>query len=143
MSTGYEPKFAMSNEAIGSSGIRPGKFNGKGNFSAWKFKTLAYLQSMDLKDTLVNSKSDIEMLMKEAGSSAEDTISKKGTFASDSSSGSTSAIEKSSSGGHPIQVLIRKSEKAYAILLNLLDDDLIDLIAHVEAGDAHRVWTVL
>jgi len=92
---------------------------------------------------LANSKSDIETLMKEAGSSAEDTISKKGNFASDSSSGSTSAIGKSSSGGRPNQVLIRKSEKAYAILLNLLDDDLIDLIAHVEAGDAHRVWTVL
>src|SRR5205085_1357032 len=35
------------------SAIRPGKFNGKGNFSAWKFKTLAYLQSLGLKDVVV------------------------------------------------------------------------------------------
>ena len=40
-------------------------------------------------------------------------------------------------------VLMKKSEKAYSILLNLLEDELTDLIATVEQGDAYRVWIVL
>ena len=37
----------------------------------------------------------------------------------------------------------KKVEKAYAILLNLLEDNVIDLVAHVPAGDAYGVWKVL
>ena len=119
----------MSSEITFSEGsIRPGKYGGKSNFSAWKFKTLAYLQSMGLKDVVVSSVLDVnELELDEAGSSV-DTTSKKGkaAFLNDTA-----------------KLIRRKSEKAYAILLNILEDELIDLIAHVEAGDAHGVWTVL
>ena len=37
----------------------------------------------------------------------------------------------------------QQQEKAYAILLNLLDDELIDLVASVEPGNAAGVWKVL
>ena len=37
----------------------------------------------------------------------------------------------------------KKIEKAYAVILNLLEDNMIDLVAHVTAGDAYGVWKVL
>jgi hypothetical protein len=121
----------------GTSGIRPNKFGGKGNFSAWKFKTLAYLQSIGLKDIVVGSvlKGETES-RHEAGSSAVTTSGKKDKATAD-------LVDAAGSGSIGINAIRKKSEKAYAILLNLLEDELIDLIAHVEAGDAHGVWTVL
>src|ERR1700720_2449539 len=94
--------------------IKVTRFGWKSNFSAFKHKVLAYLQTLGLKDVVV---SDTEA---------------RGASSSSGSSGKRSGEEISS-----------KSERAYAILLNLLDDEVIDLVAHVEAGDAHGVWTVL
>jgi len=42
-----------------------------------------------------------------------------------------------------MSLLKSKCEKAYAIVLNLLEDELIDLVSHVEPGNAHGVWSVL
>jgi hypothetical protein len=146
----------MSTEVTvdGSSGIRPNRFGGKGNFSAWKFKTLAYLQSLGLKEVVVlnRTKTGVEVSLQGAGPSAAVTSASmkkgKGVILPDTSSsgiiGDPFITEKSAvSGSDVFQIAIRRSEKAYAILLNLLEDDLIDLVAHVEPGDAHGVWTVL
>jgi hypothetical protein len=138
----------------GSSGIRPTKLTGKSSFSAWKIKTLAYLQSMGLKDMVVKPKVDLELLvtgvsLKPAKVKSDKVkVSTIATTADPTPSGgdgtSTASDQKMMNvyGGDPTQ-LIRRTEKAYAILLNLLDDELIDLVAHVEPGDAHGVWTVL
>ena len=118
----------------GTGGIRPNKFGGKGNFSAWKFKTLAYLQSIGLKDIVVGSVLKGETESRHEAGVSDVTTNKKSKAVSDTAAGS---------GTLNVQMQLRKSEKAYAILLNLLEDELIDLIAHVDAGDAHGVWTVL
>src|SRR3984957_4945382 len=94
--------------------IKVTRFGGKSSFSAFKHKVLAYLQTLGLKDVVVS------------GTEA------RGASSSSGSSGKRSGEEISS-----------KSERAYAILLNLLDDEVIDLVVHVEAGNAHGVWTVL
>lgn len=95
--------------------IKVTRFGGKSSFSAFKHKVLAYLQTIGLKDIVVS-----------------------GTETRGASSGSSG-----SSGKRSGEEISSKSERAYAILLNLLDDEVIDLVAHVEAGDAHGVWTVL
>lgn len=95
--------------------IKVTRFGGKSSFSAFKHKVLAYLQTIGLKDIVVSG-----------------TETRGASSSSSGSSGKRSGEEISS-----------KPEKAYAILLNLLDDEVIDLVAHVEAGDAHGVWTVL
>jgi len=95
--------------------IKVTRFGGKSSFSAFKHKVLAYLQTLGLKDVVVSG-----------------TEARGASSSSSGSSGKRSGEEISS-----------KSERAYAILLNLLDDEVIDLVAHVEAGDAHGVWTVL
>ena len=95
--------------------IKVTRFGGKSSFSAFKHKVLAYLQTLGLKDIVVSG-----------------TATRGASSSSSGSSGKRSGEEISS-----------KSERAYAILLNLLDDEVIDLVAHVEAGDAHGVWTVL
>ena len=118
----------------GTGGIRPNKFGGKGNFSAWKFKTLAYLQSIGLKDIVVGSVLKGETESRHEAGVSDVTTNKKSKAVSDTAAGS---------GTLNVQMQLRKSEKAYAILLNLLEDELIDLIAHVDAGDAHGVWAVL
>lgn len=130
----------MSESSIDAvSPIRPGKFNGKGNFSAWKFKTLAYLQSLGLKEVVVFNPFIFQ---------GESTESKGAVTATDADDGSSASSFSSASSSPPaankrIMALLKKSEKAYAIVLNLLEDELIDLVSHVEAGDAHRVWSVL
>src|SRR5258708_5381769 len=93
--------------------IKVTRFGGKSSFSAFKHTVLVYLQTIGLKDIVVSG-------TETRGAS------------SSGCSGKRSGEEISS-----------KSERAYAILLNLLDDEVIDLVAHVEAGDAHGVWTVL
>ena len=118
----------------GTGGIRPNKFGGKGNFSAWKFKTLAYLQSIGLKDIVVGSVLKGETESRHEAGVSDVTTNKKSKAVSDTAA---------DSGTLNVQMQLRKSEKAYAILLNLLEDELIDLIAHVDAGDVHGVWTVL
>ena len=95
--------------------IKVTRFGGKSSFSAFKHKVLAYLQTLGLKDIVVSG-----------------TETRGASSSSSGSCGKRSEEEISS-----------KSERAYAILLNLLDDEVIDLVAHVEAGDAHGVWTVL
>lgn len=125
------------------SSIRPSKFNGKGNFSAWKFKTLAYLQSLGLKEVVIQnlpalqSDSSIEVQGSEFGTV---TATNAGTLNSSSNTSSSPLGSSSVSRGN---VLKLKSEKAYAIVLNLLEDELIDLVSHVEPGNAHGVWSVL
>jgi len=104
------------------SGIRPTRFNGKTSFSAWKLKTLAYLQSLGLKDVVVN---DPKLFQVEG-------IEKK-----------SKTIENAEHNAKLKNMLMKKSEKAYSILLNLLEDELTDLVATVETGDAFRVWFIL
>lgn len=101
--------------------IKPPRYGGKGSFFAWKLKVLAYLQPLGLKDVVVNPELEDENVGTQSSSSS--TSSKRGADASVASQ--------------------RKAEKAYGILLNLLEDQLIDLIANVEPGNAHGVWKVL
>jgi len=119
----------MSESSIDAvSSIRPGKFNGKGNFNAWKFKTLAYLQSLGLKEVVVFNPLVFQ------GESSE---SKGAVTATNAGDGSSASSSSSASGSAPAankrMALLKKSEKAYAIVLNLLEDELIDLVSHVEA----------
>jgi hypothetical protein len=101
--------------------IKVTQFGGKSSFSAFKHKVLAYLQTLGLKDIVVSG------------------TETRGASSNNSSSSSSS----SSSSKRSVEEVSTKSERAYAILLNLLSDEVIDLVAHVEAGDAHGVWTVL
>jgi gag-polypeptide of LTR copia-type len=119
------------------SAIRPSRYNGKTSFSAWKLKTLAYLQSLGLKDVVVRNPQllQVEPEKEEVDVDEDDhhvTIKKnnKGPAVVDP-------------GVKLKAVLMKKSEKAYSILLNLLEDELTDLVATVEQGDAFQVWSVL
>ena len=108
--------------------IRPIRYGGKSSFSAWKLKVLAYLQPMGLKDIVVKAEDEYE-------EDEPPRVSSKSSGISTSGSNKDTVVNGISRK--------QKSEKAYGILLNLLEDELIDLVAHVEAGDAHGVWTVL
>lgn len=98
----------MSDPSASSSVVRPPIFSGKSSFSAWKHKVLAYLQSIGLKEVVVQPLAEAQVQSSKAASA-----------------------------------VASKSEKAYAILVNLLDDSLIELISSVPSGDAAGVWTVL
>src|SRR4051812_35286799 len=102
----------LGSAQIEGSGIRPTRFNGKTSFSAWKLKTLAYLQSLGLKDVVVNDPKKTQIGNGDANSKIKAAL------------------------------LLKKSEKAYSILVNLLEDELTDLVATVETGDAFRVWSI-
>jgi len=111
-----------------SDGIKPPRYGGKGSFFAWKLKVLAYLQPLALKDVVVNPELEDENVEAQSSSSS----SKRNTDASVASQSTGTVVTR-----------VRKAEKAYGILLNLLEDQLIDLIANVEPGNAHGVWKVL
>jgi hypothetical protein len=102
-----------------STDIKPNRYNGKGSFSAWKLKVLAFLQSFGLKEVVVSGV---------RGTTAEITATSSTVSLSDPKTSDDDKV---------------KAEKAYSILLNLLEDSVIDLIAHVEAGNAAGVWQVL
>ena len=122
--------------AVEGSGIRPARFNGKSIFSAWKFKTLAYLQSMGLKEVVVEDPGvfPLEDEWTTPAAAAAAAVGSDGVSVSGSSS--TTGVKK--------HVLLKqKCEKAYSMLLNLLEDQLIDLVVNVEPGDARRVWKIL
>jgi len=123
------------NTAVEGSGIRPTRYNGKSIFSAWKFKTLAYLQSLGLKEVVV---ADPGLF-----NPAEDTKTLTGAAAAAAAASGSDGASSSSSSSKKNATVKVKCEKAYSILLNLLEDHLIDLVVNVEPGDAHRVWTVL
>ena len=124
----------MSDTAsVEGSGIRPTRYNGKSIFSAWKFKTLAYLQSLGLKEVVVADPGLFTEVESKTQSAAAVAASGSDGVSSSTSTSATSATA----------IVKAKCEKAYSILLNLLEDHLIDLVVNVEPGDAHRVWTVL
>jgi hypothetical protein len=115
---------------MSNNGIRPPRFGGRSSFSAWKLKVLAYLQPLGLKEAVM----PVDLPV---GSQEEEKAVgpvRRGTSASASSHlGSEDArVEQT-----------QRQEKAYGILLNLLEDELIDLVASVEPGNARGVWKVL
>ena len=123
------------NAAVEGSSIRPTRFNGNSIFSAWKFKTLAYLQSLGLKEVVVADPgvfTPAEAEMKTPSGAA--VVAASG---SDGVSSSSSSMKKN------VAIVKAKCEKAYSMLLNLLEDHLIDLVVNVEPGNAHAVWCVL
>lgn len=135
-----------------SSAIRPGKYNGKTNFSAWKLKILAFLQSLALKQVVVQDPCLFDHSTANPGGDSQSQIpaneGSPGSSRSASGSNATGAntsIDNTTKAKLKLQLLQvkKKSEKAYAIILNSLEDDVIDLVAHVEAGDAFKVWAVL
>jgi hypothetical protein len=113
----------MSQDSVSrsASAFRLPVYNGKSSFSAWKHKVLAYLQSIGLKDAVVGPGARAQVLT--AGVPV----------------GSASAVSTSSH----VSVDVKRSEEAYALLLNLLDDTLIDLVSSVPCGDAAGVWKLL
>jgi hypothetical protein len=117
--------------AVEGSGIRPARFNGKSIFSAWKFKTLAYLQSLGLKEVVVDDPDMFPLKDEMKTPSGTTAVAASGSDGVSSSSSMKKNVVKA------------KCEKAYSILLNLLEDQLIDLIVNVEPGDAHHVWKIL
>jgi hypothetical protein len=125
------------NAVVDGSSIRPTRYNGKSIFSAWKFKTLAYLQSLGLKEVVVADPGLYNQ------TEAETKTLTGVAAAAAAASGSDGVSSSSSSGKKNALMLKQKSEKAYSILLNLLEDQLIDLVVNVEPGDAYRVWMVL
>jgi len=122
--------------AVEGSGIRPARFNGKSIFSAWKFKTLAYLQSMGLKEVVVEDPGVFPL-------EDEGTTPAAAAAAAVGSDGVSVSGSSSTTGMKKHVLLKQKCEKAYSMLLNLLEDQLIDLVVNVEPGDAHRVWKIL
>ena len=107
------------------------RFGGKGAFSAWKLRVLAYLQTQGLKETVtVNSYVPEEKAALVSGASG--------------ASGSSDEDRKKAEVALAMRASQQKKrERAYALLVGLLDDNVIDLVAHVEAGDAYGVWKVL
>jgi len=129
------------------SAIRPTRYNGKTSFSAWKLKTLAYLQSLGLKDVVVNN----PQLFQESETKGA-VVDVDVSPATENDYVHVKTKKKLKAGmvhdsvgvnGSSRSVLLKKSDKAYSILLNLLDDDLTDLVATVEQGNAFRVWAIL
>jgi hypothetical protein len=98
-----------------SDSIKPNRFNGKTSWSAWKMKTLAFLQARNLRDVVVKDPGIFRI-----------------------SEGEMNVISKAD-----LAILMKKSEKAYSLLLNLLEDEIIDLVAPAEAGDAFHLWKIL
>jgi hypothetical protein len=123
------------NAAVEGSSIRPTRFNGKSIFSAWKFKTLAYLQSLGLKEVVVADPGVF--------TPAETEMKTPSGAAVVAASGSDGVSSSSSSMKKNVAIVKAKCEKAYSMLLNLLEDHLIDLVVNVEPGNAHAVWCVL
>ena len=107
------------------------RFGGKGAFSAWKLRVLAYLQTHGLKETVTS----------ESYVSGQQIGLLSSSSASSGSSGSSEEEKKAQLAGLALRQ--KKSEKAYSLLLSLLEDHVIDLIAHVDSGDAYGVWKVL
>ncbi len=120
---------------VEGSSIRPTRYNGKTNFSAWKFKTLAYLQSLGLKEVVVSDPG--------VSFPAETETKTRLGAAAVAASGSDSESSSSGTSKKNVELKMQKCEKAYSILLNLLEDHLIDLVVNVEPGNAYRVWKVL
>src|SRR2546421_3438383 len=85
------------------SGIRPTRFNGKTSFSAWKLKTLAYLQSLGLKDVVVINPQLFQVEGYDPNGES-DTINPKKKNKTDT--GDPNSKLKN--------VLMKKSEKAYS-----------------------------
>jgi hypothetical protein len=107
---------AAGSMGSGMEGVRPGRYNGKSSFSAWKLKVLAYLQTIGVRDVVINDPGIFRI-----NADAYTTIE-----------GVSAAQNRASK--------LKKSEKAYSLLLNLLEDELIDLVATVDPGDAFMVW---
>lgn len=126
------------NTAVDGSGIRPTRYNGKSVFSAWKFKTLAYLQSLGLKEVVVTDPGVFTPAEAESK-----TLAASAAAAASGSDGVSSSSSASATSVKKNAIVKAKCEKAYSILLNLLEDQLIDLIVNVEPGNAHGVWCVL
>jgi gag-polypeptide of LTR copia-type len=126
--------------------IKVTRFGGKSSLSAFKYKVLAYLQTIGLKDIAVSGTETRGASSGSSGSSGKRSGEEYEEDEPPRVSSKSSGISTSGSSKDTVVNGIsrkQKSEKAYAILLNLLDDEVIDLVAHVEAGDAHGVWTVL
>src|SRR3954453_13013270 len=93
-------------------------YNGKNSFSAWKHKVLAYLEIVGLKDCVNRpgvSAVQVQILGDSSLSSGKASI--------DARSGSSSSVSSATTR--------QKNCEAYALLINLLDDSLVDLISVV------------
>lgn len=117
----------MATVTTSQDGIRPPRFGGRSSFSAWKLKVLAYLQPLGLKEAVMPVGSPLEE--EKAAGSVQST--------------EASVTTSSLGSGRDARELLLKQEKAYGILLNLLEDELIDLVASVDPGNARGVWKVL
>ena len=107
------------------SSIRPSKYNGKTNFSAWKLKMLAYLQALSLKDHVVVT--DFGLFRRQEGSNSPEDPGLQANTSGSTNPNKTRAI------------LMKKSEKAYAVLLNSLEDDIIDLVT-CKSRNIYAFW---
>jgi hypothetical protein len=119
---------AMSSTAHTES-LKVIKFDGK-NFSLWKMKIMALLEAADLLDVVVNPIA--ENLPK----------SKIGSVGSIQSLAVTRA-QKPDSSAEEIAQLEKKSRKAFAIIINCLQDEQLQLVVQVPRGNAHEVWNIL
>ena len=111
---------ATGDGSVGGDGIRPSRFNGKTSFGSWKMKVLAYLQAIGIRDVVIKDPG----LFRVGGSDSPPTIE-----------GVNAAKIRT--------FKLKQSEKAYSLILNLLEDELIDLVVTVESGDAFMLWKTL
>jgi hypothetical protein len=121
----------MATAIMSNNGIRPPRFGGRSSFSAWKLKVLAYLQPLGLKEAVMPV--GLPVGSREEEKAAGSVRSRRTEASVSSNLGSEEDARE--------QTL--RQEKAYGILLNLLEDELIDLVASVEPGNARGVWKVL
>ena len=105
------------------------RFGGKGAFGAWKLRALAYLQTQGLKETVTT----------------EGYVFGKKPALSLSLSGSSGSTDEEKKKAEQLlsAASMKKGEKAYSLLLSLLEDNVIDLVSHIEPGDAFGVWKIL
>ena len=108
----------LSNDAVSSSVLSSLKFNGSANnFAQWKTRMEAYLEDKELLDVVENPVLGIDEEAKVEFSSTYTNING--------------------------QDMIKKSKKAYAIIMMALGDEQLQLVMDVKRGNAYRVWKKL
>ena len=105
----------LSGDTMSSSVLSSLKFNGSAtNFAQWKTRMEAYLEDKELLEAVEKPVVGID---EEAKAELNSTYNE--------------------------QDMIKKSKKAYAIIMMALGDEQLQLVMDVKRGNAYRVWKKL